>query len=144
MHHDGEDRGCLQEGEFSKREEISKKSLCWQHVFWKICWFGLCLWVLLVLMQNKSNYNTHVPVSPLDVTSEVIQLCPSLCDPMDCSLPGYFVHGVFQVRTLEGSPPGLQTSAARRLSASGVFSWLWASQCFVCLFVFSFHPLFPL
>ena len=31
----------------------------------------------------------------------VIQLCPTLCDPMDCSLPGSSVHGVFQARILE-------------------------------------------
>ena len=33
--------------------------------------------------------------------SEVAQLCPTLCDPMDCSLPGISVHGVFQARVLE-------------------------------------------
>ena len=33
MSSDGEDRGCLQEGEFSKREEIRKKALCWRDVF---------------------------------------------------------------------------------------------------------------
>ena len=30
--------------------------------------------------------------------SEVIQSCPTLCDPMDCSLPGFSVHGIFQAR----------------------------------------------
>ena len=33
--------------------------------------------------------------------SEVTQLCPTLSDPMDCSLPGSSIHGVFQVRVLE-------------------------------------------
>ena len=33
--------------------------------------------------------------------SEVTQSCPTLCDPMDCSLPGFSVHGVFQARILE-------------------------------------------
>ena len=33
--------------------------------------------------------------------SEVIQLCPTLSDPMDCSLPGSSVHGIFQARVLE-------------------------------------------
>ena len=33
--------------------------------------------------------------------SEVSQLCPTLCDPMDCSLPGSSVHGIFQARVLE-------------------------------------------
>ena len=27
--------------------------------------------------------------------------CPTLCNPMDCSLPGSFVHGILQVRILE-------------------------------------------
>ena len=33
--------------------------------------------------------------------SEFIQSCPTLCDPMDCSLPGSSVHGIFQARVLE-------------------------------------------
>ena len=33
--------------------------------------------------------------------SEVAQLCPTLSDSMDCSLPGSSVHGVFQARVLE-------------------------------------------
>ena len=31
----------------------------------------------------------------------VTQLCPTLCDPKDCSLPGSSVHGMLQARTLE-------------------------------------------
>ena len=33
--------------------------------------------------------------------SEVTQSCPTLCNPMDCSLPGSSVHGIFQARVLE-------------------------------------------
>ena len=33
--------------------------------------------------------------------SEVTQSCPTLCDAMDCSLPGSSVHGIFQARVLE-------------------------------------------
>ena len=32
--------------------------------------------------------------------SEVTQLCPTLSDPMDCSLPGSSIHGIFQARVL--------------------------------------------
>ena len=32
---------------------------------------------------------------------EVAQSCPTLCDPMDCSLPGSSVHGILQARILE-------------------------------------------
>ena len=31
----------------------------------------------------------------------VSQLCPTLCDPIDCSPPGSSVHGIFQARILE-------------------------------------------
>ena len=33
--------------------------------------------------------------------SEVAQSCPTLSDPMDCSLPGSSMHGIFQARVLE-------------------------------------------
>ena len=33
--------------------------------------------------------------------SEVAQLCPTLSDPMDCSLPGSSIHRIFQARVLE-------------------------------------------
>ena len=33
--------------------------------------------------------------------SEVAQSCPTLCNPMDCSLSGFSVHGIFQARVLK-------------------------------------------
>ena len=36
--------------------------------------------------------------------SEVTQSCPTLRDPMDCSLPGSSAHGIFQARVLEWLP----------------------------------------
>ena len=33
--------------------------------------------------------------------SEVVQLCPTPFDPVDCSLPGSSIHGIFQARILE-------------------------------------------
>ena len=38
---------------------------------------------------------------PLKVKVLVSQLCPTLGDPMDCSLPGSSVHGILQARILE-------------------------------------------
>ena len=40
-------------------------------------------------------YNVH------ESESEVAQSCLTLCDPLDCSLPGSSVHGIFQARVLE-------------------------------------------
>ena len=38
--------------------------------------------------------------------SEVAQLCPTFSDPMDCSLPGSSVHGIFQARVMEWGAKG--------------------------------------
>ena len=53
--------------------------------------------------------------------SEVAQLCPTLCNPMDCNPPGSSIHGILQARILKpranagdsgaaGSIPGLGRS----------------------------------
>ena len=49
---------------------------------------GLGCHLLLQCMKVKSE-------------SEVAQLCLTLSDPMDCSLPGSSIHGIFQARVLE-------------------------------------------
>ena len=57
--------------------------------------------------QNLRSLCKHVAVrfvlNPLKVKSEseVAQSCPTLCDPVDCSLSGSSVHGIFQARVLE-------------------------------------------
>ena len=40
-------------------------------------------------------------ISLLESESDIAQSCLTLCDPMDCSLPGFSVHGIFQARVLE-------------------------------------------
>ena len=37
----------------------------------------------------------------MKIESEVAQSCPTLRDPMDCSLPGSSIHGIFEARVLE-------------------------------------------
>ena len=46
--------------------------------------------------------------------SEVAQLCQTLRDPMDCSLPGYSAHGIFQARVLESGAIAFSGTAATR------------------------------
>ena len=40
------------------------------------------------------------PVMKVKSESEVAQSCLTLSDPMDCSPPGFSVHGIFQARVL--------------------------------------------
>ena len=52
--------------------------------------------------------------------SEVAQLCPTPIDPMDCSLPGCSVHGIFQARVLEWG--AIAFSALSPLVTTNLFS----------------------
>ena len=45
--------------------------------------------------------------------SEVAHLCLTLSNPMDCSLPGSSVHGIFQARVLENIPTSNLVAKAR-------------------------------
>ena len=47
--------------------------------------------------------------------SEAAQSCPTLSDPMDCSLPGSSVHGIFQARVLEWGAIAFSESCSRSL-----------------------------
>ena len=46
--------------------------------------------------------------------SEVAESCPTLSDPMDCSLPGSSIHGIFQARVLEWGAIAFSVIAATR------------------------------
>ena len=52
---------------------------------------------------KKTGVGCHFLLQCMKVKSEreVAQSCPTLSDPMDCSLPGSSVHGIFQARVLE-------------------------------------------
>ena len=53
-----------------------------------------------------------VILSTWESKSEVVQSCPTLCDPMDCSLPGSSLHGIF---------PGKNTGVGCHFLLQGIF-----------------------
>ena len=70
------------------------------------------LWGLsLVFLQSRLRWTPNESDCYLDYTfvrdfeamsyAKSLHLCPTLCDPMDCSLPGYPVHEITQARILE-------------------------------------------
>ena len=71
---------------------------------------------------------------PGESESEVAQSSPTLCDPMDCSLPGSSIHGIFQARILKwvaisfcrgSSPPRDQTQVSH---IAGRRFTIWATR----------------
>ena len=52
--------------------------------------------------------------------SEVAQSCPTLCNPMDSSLPGSSVHGIFQARILEWAAISFSRGSSQPRDWTGV------------------------
>ena len=73
------------------------------------CWTYHLLMALSFWLKSKGSipqglkqesgslpFRVYIPIA-----AKSLQSCPTLCNPMDCSLPGFSVHGILQARTLE-------------------------------------------
>ena len=63
-------------------------------------------WVTILVLRFyfDAKWLIHLPnllIPFFDISSEVALSCLTLCDPMDCSLPGSSIHGIFQTRVPE-------------------------------------------
>ena len=59
--------------------------------------------------------------------SEAAQSCPTPSDPMDCSLPGSSIHGIFQARVLEWGAIAFSVTVTYILERPG--------SRFICVFL---------
>ena len=81
------------------------------------------------------------------VCAKPLQLCLTLCDPMDCSPPGFYVHGILQARVLEWvampssrgnlPDPGIKPRSLTSTALAGRFfttSATWAAT-YMCTYI---------
>ena len=71
-----------------------------------MCSWAAYGWLLLILVlvfakQLKGHDSEYCLQFLKESESEVAQLCPILCDPMDCSPPDSSIHEIFQTRALQ-------------------------------------------
>ena len=72
----------------------------WSYLVIRLEWMSK--WDVCHLQNPKETARCCAPVIVVEnLKSFVIQSCPTLCDPMNCNLPGSSVHGIFQARVLE-------------------------------------------
>ena len=66
----------------------------------------------------------------VEVCAKSLQSCLTLCDPMDCSLPGFSVHGILRQEYCSGLPcpppgnhpdPGIETKSLTSPALAGRF-----------------------
>ena len=86
-------------------------------------------WVMHLILLRKPCIFAKAKVKVL-----VAHLCPTLCNPMDCSPPGSFIQGILQARILEwvaipfsrgSSRPRVRTWVS---STTGRFFTVWATR----------------
>ena len=74
--------------------------------------------------------------------SEVSQSCPTLRDPMDCSLSGSSIHGIFQARVLEWGAVAFSTVEWQCDVKTQPEFWLLETRvCAIALLVNAFETL---
>ena len=78
----------------------------------------------LLMMDHHSFNVVGILVRTLKVKVLVTQSCPTLWDPVDCSLPGSSFHGILQARILEWDT-GILTQGSD-LCTAGRFLTIWA------------------
>ena len=62
----------------------------------------------------------HTVLSAAAAAAKSLQSCPTLSNPMDCSLPGSSVHGIFQAGVLEWG--AIAFSILSAVSIKGIWS----------------------
>ena len=81
--------------------------------------FAFCAFVTKRMLSTAISFPTRATL-PLCMHTKLLQSCPTLSDPMDCSWPGSSVHRILQTRILEWLPfpspgdlhsPGIETSS---------------------------------
>ena len=66
-------------------------------------WIYVCIWQIHFIVQQKLTQHCKEIILPpaAAAAAKSLQLCPTLCDPIDSSTPGSSVPGILQARTLE-------------------------------------------
>ena len=83
-----------------------KSNMTFTNILWvllyKVCVCACVPMCVHIYVSEKQQEVYHVNYSvPAYACPKSLLLCLSLCDPVDCNLPGSSVHGILQARTLE-------------------------------------------
>ena len=105
MFQHGNKHGCIMGDNFFKnlRKCGATRTFAdwrWVHKWVQSLWKTIREFQLSWNMQNPWSRGLLLDMK-VKRESKVAQSCPTLCDPLDCSLLGSSVHGIFQARVLE-------------------------------------------
>ena len=78
---------------------------------------------ILVLECGVPVYPRSRPLLSLCVHAKSLQACLTLCIPMDCSPPGFSIHGILQARILEWVAMGIFLMQGSNLCLLRLLRW---------------------
>ena len=74
--------------------------------------------------------------------AKALQSCPTLCEPMDCNLPGSSVHGILQARVLKWvATPSSRGSSRTSIEPTSLMSPAWGGYFFTSSATWEAHIL---
>ena len=98
-------------GDFNMQQSLESLSTHWGlAVSWNL------LWMMYFMSTQPGSFTQGIG----SAHCEVAQSCLTLCDPLDCSLPGFSIHGILQARILEW----VTISFSRGSSRPGDRTWV--------------------
>ena len=83
-----------------RKHPVGKSYGQWRKLLWAV--FGNITHgkMKLLFLKFHTTLRCWLSTDSNKSESEVAQSCPTLCDPMNCSPPGFSIHGIFQARVL--------------------------------------------
>ena len=114
----------------SKKEKLHLKVNSLLSLAWP-CQTAQLLMTATMRSYSKFDGSLNLDIE-IDIDIEVAQLCRTLCDSMDCSLPGASLRGIFQARALEWVAFSFSIKS-RHLMPIGKFTRLEFPILFLCI-----------
>ena len=90
-------------------------------------WMRVYVWLnpFALHLEPSQHGSLATPQYKICVCAKSLQSCPTLCNPMECSLPGSSVHGILQAKTLEWTAMSFSTNTKISLKKKRIYVFLY-------------------
>ena len=93
-------------------------------------WMRVYIWLnpFALHLELSQHGSLATPRYKICVCAKSLQSCPTLCNPMECSLPGSSVHGILQAKTLEWTARSFSTNTKISLKKKNICIYIYTHK----------------